>query len=153
MTLGMLADLNDLSAPTYGFVVMPEHFHLLVSLPNAISAARLVNILKSKAARRILPILEASVRSRHEANRTLKDRVLWQRSFRSIIIDADWAFRQKLDYIHNNPVKRGLCERPTDFRWSSAWLSEAGFAHENGLQVSACLHALGAEPPPQGVAR
>jgi putative transposase len=28
--------------------------------------------------------------------------------------------REKLEYMHNNPVKRGLCKAPADWRWSSA---------------------------------
>ena len=32
---------------------------------------------------------------------------------------SEWFFRQKLEYIHNNPVKRGLTKSPDDYRYSS----------------------------------
>jgi hypothetical protein len=90
-----------------------------------------------------------------QAKRTLKDRVLWQRSFRSVTIDKDWAFRQKMDYIHNNPVKRGLCDLPASYRWSSAWMVEEGHYLSEGLDLDVGIrvyevHNVG--QPPQGVA-
>ncbi len=78
MTSGLLGTIEELNAAVYGFVVMPEHLHLLIRLPSGMSASRLANIIKSKAARRILPILDENIRRKHESSRTLQDRVLWQ---------------------------------------------------------------------------
>jgi hypothetical protein len=38
----------------------------------------------------------------------------------SIELTASKYMRQKLDYVHNNPVKAGLCQAPEDYRYSSA---------------------------------
>ncbi|MDQ2985304.1 MAG: hypothetical protein M3R13_01120, partial [Armatimonadota bacterium] len=101
---------------------------------------------------RILPILDENIRRKHESSRTLQDRVLWQRSFRSIVIDAEWVFKQKLEYIHSNPVKRGLCARSNDYRWSSARLWSAGLASEEGLDLVKGVQLFDVGSPPQGVA-
>jgi REP element-mobilizing transposase RayT len=153
MLAGMLADLKELEAGVYGFVVMPEHIHLLLKLPSGLSVSQLVNVIKSKSARRILPMLANDVRSKHESKRTLKDRVLWQRSFRSVIIDADWAFVQKIEYIHNNPVKRGFCSKASDYRWSSAVIYSDGLGREDGIDLDSRIQLFGDGTPPQGVAR
>jgi len=153
MLAGVLADLKVVDAEVYGFVVMPEHIHLLLKLPSGWTASQLVNVVKSKSARRVLPILSVEMRRKHESRRTISDRALWQRSFRSVIIDADWAFTQKIEYIHNNPERRGLCLQASDYRWSSALMYSHGLVDENGIDIDQCLRLLGVGTPPQGVAR
>ncbi|HVJ06126.1 MAG TPA: hypothetical protein VM578_10675, partial [Candidatus Saccharimonadales bacterium] len=44
---------------------------------------------------------------------------LWQKRYYDRNIRDYSEFMEKLRYIHRNPVKRGLCERPQDYRWSS----------------------------------
>ena len=45
---------------------------------------------------------------------------VWERNALSIPVFSEKFFMQKLDYIHYNPVKAGLCEYPEDYRYSSA---------------------------------
>ena len=58
----------------------------------------------------------------------LKDRKyqFWKRNTLSVDLFTDPVFRQKLDYIHRNPVKAGLCQTPEEYRWSSAGFYETG---------------------------
>ena len=45
---------------------------------------------------------------------------VWERNSLSIPLWSDKVMWQKLDYIHNNPVKAGLCKNPEDYKYSSA---------------------------------
>ena len=55
---------------------------------------------------------------------TSKDRTyqIWKRNSLSIELSSVKVFQQKLNYIHYNPVKAGLCNLPEAYRYSSAWL-------------------------------
>jgi putative transposase len=44
---------------------------------------------------------------------------LWQRRFYPFEVFSERKFQQKLDYLHNNPVTRGLVSSPGDWPWSS----------------------------------
>lgn len=58
----------------------------------------------------------------------LKDRKyqFWKRNTLSVDLFSGAVFRQKLDYIHRNPVKAGICKLPEDYEWSSARFYESG---------------------------
>ena len=45
---------------------------------------------------------------------------LWRRRYDDVSVPGNQAARTKLEYIHNNPVKRGLAETPEAYPWSSA---------------------------------
>jgi len=46
---------------------------------------------------------------------------LWQRDVWDRYMRDEFHLNSTIEYIHNNPVKAGLCEIPEDWRWSSAW--------------------------------
>ncbi len=51
---------------------------------------------------------------------------IWKRNPLSIDLYTHAVFMQKLDYIHSNPVKAGLCINPEDYKYSSAGFYESG---------------------------
>jgi len=51
---------------------------------------------------------------------------LWERNPLSIELRKDKVYRQKLDYIHLNPVRAGICKLPEDYKYSSALFYETG---------------------------
>jgi len=87
----------------YGYVVMPEHVHLLLGEPERATLAVVLKSLKQGVSRKLLG--EAA----H----------LWQKRYYDFNIRDREQFLEKLRYIHRNPVERGLCERPEDWEWSS----------------------------------
>ena len=102
-----------------GYVVMPEHFHLLISEPEVGTPSVIIQSLKVGFVRRLLP----RPRHRNSAQTSLFDDSqplrIWQRRFYDFNV---WSARkrgEKLRYIHGNPVKRGLVESPDQWRWSS----------------------------------
>jgi putative transposase len=84
-----------------GYVVMPEHVHLLVNEPGRGLLSRTVQALK----------LSVTMRSR--------ERPFWQAHYYDFNISTHEKFVEKLRYIHRNPVKRGLVTKPEDWLWSS----------------------------------
>jgi REP element-mobilizing transposase RayT len=108
-----------------GYVVLENHIHFIASAENL---AKEVGDFKSYTARRIIDYLsERHVRTlldgleyhkvRHKTDRHFQ---LWQEGSQPKMIETEAMLRQKLDYIHNNPVKRGYVSDPTHWRHSSA---------------------------------
>ena len=93
----------------YGYVVMPEHVHLLVSEPDVRTLADAMHRWKVSSSKRL-----RAFRPANELGRPFWEKRSYDRNVR----DYE-EFGEKLNYIHNNPVKRGLCSRPEDWPWSS----------------------------------
>ncbi len=86
-----------------GYVVMPEHTHLLISEPED------HEVPLSKA----LQSLKLSVSKR------LTQRPFWQTRYYDFNVFTHNKRVEKLKYMHRNPVTRGLVEKPEDWRWST----------------------------------
>ena len=85
----------------FGYVVMPEHVHLLVSEPRKAILAKVLQALKlSVAVRRC-------------------ERPFWQHRYYDFNVYTAPKHTEKLRYMHRNPVKRGLATAPQDWKWSS----------------------------------
>ena len=85
----------------YGYLLMPEHVHLLLSEPERGLLCDAILAIKISVARH------------HGGGR------LWQRRYYDRNVSDHAEFVEKLRYIHRNPVARGLVERPEDWEWSS----------------------------------
>jgi putative transposase len=80
---------------------MPEHVHLLLSEPNRATLADVIKALKlSVALRRV-------------------ERPFWLARYYDFNVFSEKKHREKLRYLHRNPVKRGLVAKPQDWDWSS----------------------------------
>lgn len=88
----------------YGYVVMPEHVHLLVSEPECGDLAHAIQALKQSVARTLALRAEES---------------FWQARYYDFNVWSERKFVEKLRYIHRNPVTRGLVETAMDWPWSS----------------------------------
>ena len=103
-----------------GYVVMPEHFHLLISEPERADPSVVIQALKLGVVRRLFP-----TSPNRDKRGTLKlfehsaAKHFWQRRFYDFNVWSAHKHREKLRYIHRNPVKRGLVEGPDQWRWSS----------------------------------
>ncbi len=92
----------------YGYVVMPEHVHLLLSEPERGVLADAIHYLKLSFAKRL--------RSREGR---VEPRSFWQKRYYDRNVRDAREFSIKLRYLHRNPVKRGLVREPAEWRWSS----------------------------------
>ncbi len=91
-----------------GYVLMPEHFHLLIGEPNRGNPSSVMFALKQRTSRRWLKSL-----------RQLGIEHFWQRRFYDFNVFSEKKRIEKLKYIHRNPVVRELVAQPEDWRWSS----------------------------------
>ncbi len=90
------------------WVLMPNHVHLLLTQQNGYALSQVVHSLKSYTASKANKILGRS------------GRFWFPEPFDRFIRDYR-HFENTFVYIENNPVKAGLCEKPSDWRYSSAW--------------------------------
>ena len=101
-----------------GYVVMPEHVHVLISEPEQGDPSLVMKALKQSVARRLLPRKRLRTQREFWAEPDLP-RHFWQKRFYDFNV---WSRRkeiEKLRYMHRNPVKRGLVSSPELWRWSS----------------------------------
>ncbi|HWP31629.1 MAG TPA: transposase [Fimbriimonadales bacterium] len=123
----LIAEIHQhYNAPLFAYVIMPEHIHFITRLPNNLNASEFMKRFKSYSAKKIIPLLDETETSRFNAQRGLNQRFFWQRSFRSVPIDSEKIFWQKLRYIHENPVRRGLVSEAHLYPYSSARRYEEG---------------------------
>jgi putative transposase len=97
-----------------GYVVMPEHVHLLITEPEIGSPSKIMQVLKQRTARALLPICDNDA-----SLMNLAPRAFWQARFYDFNVWTTKKRVEKLRYIHRNPVKRGLVESAEQWRWSS----------------------------------
>jgi putative transposase len=94
-----------------GYVVMPEHVHLLISEPRCGSLASALLALKLSVA------IQRSEGS------------FWLPRYHDFNVFTEPKRVEKLRYIHRNPMTRGLVAQPADWKWSSFrhyWTGERG---------------------------
>jgi putative transposase len=87
-----------------GYVVMPEHVHLLVSEPHEAVLATALQSLKQSVARRL------NLRGAEP---------FWQDRYYDFNVYSERKRVEKLRYMHRNPVVRGLVAAPEEWAWSS----------------------------------
>ena len=94
-----------------GYVVMPEHVHLLITEPSRGDPSKPLQVLKQRASRNLLP-------KRRDGD-SCAEQHFWQRRFHDFNVWSGKKITEKLNYMHLNPVKRGLVVHPNDWPWSS----------------------------------
>ena len=104
-----------------GFVVMPEHVHLLISEPPRGTPSTVLQVLKQRVSRSLSMEGNASMGqmklpSKVGGNSFPK---FWEPRFYDFNVWSQKKFVEKLHYMHLNPVKRGLVDHPGDWAWSS----------------------------------
>ena len=118
----------------YAYVILENHLHLIaqsqalqaeISSFKSWTAKRLLEVLKAEGAERILKQLAFY----KKAHKTDRDYQVWEEGSHPQQIQSDEMMRQKIKYIHNNPVKRGCVDDPLHWRYSSArnYAGEDGF--------------------------
>lgn len=128
----------DPIADTFAWVLMPNHFHLLVRLKDDIrykySNADRFNEIKWETINLSASEGSGSVKipkphlhfahlfnayTRYINKRNNRHGSLFERPFKRKLIEDESYFRQLVLYIHNNPVHHGFCSHPVEYGWSS----------------------------------
>ena len=84
-----------------GYVIMPDHAHILVSEPTGHELKTAMQVIKQRF------------------SRTRTDDWVWEERYHDFNVFSDRKRIEKLRYIHRNPVKRGLVSEPDQWSWSS----------------------------------
>jgi putative transposase len=106
----------------FGYVVMPEHVHLLISEPECSTPSRVLQVLKQRVSRELRgkPRGASGEPFRFEdSDEGSELRRFWQRRFYDFNVYSQEKAKEKLNYMHANPVERKLVEHPKDWPWSS----------------------------------
>jgi len=99
----------------HGIVILPDHLHMIMALPEGDSnyAIRL-NLIKGAFSKQIQPNEKVSL-----ARAKKRERGIWQRRFWEHLIRDESDYEQHMNYIHYNPVKHGYVTNPIDWPYSS----------------------------------
>ena len=119
----------------FEYVIMPDHMHLItcgtrriadtLRFVNGISGHRIISHLKEQGHQSSLDKLK---RQSGAKGHTYS---LWDHHPNALQLMGEDFFMQKVNYIHQNPVRAGLIERAEDYRWSSArWWSRRPLGDE-----------------------
>jgi putative transposase len=104
-----------------GYVVMPEHIHLLISEPVTGTPSTVIQVLKQRVSRRLRAQKRRPTGQLNLVFATGDDSLpcFWQRRFYDFNV---WSLKKKIEklhYMHMNPLKRKLALHPKDWPWSS----------------------------------
>ena len=112
----------------YAYVVMTNHFHIIAETEAAGTLSGVMRDLKGHTSKTILrqlreegresllQFLESTPLRRHGNT----DAKLWQDGFHPVFLSSPEWFVQKLEYLENNPVRKGYVELPEHWKYSSA---------------------------------
>jgi len=103
--------VSQLRFVVHDFVVMPNHVHVLLSVPPDMNVESAMQLIKGGF----------SFRARKELG--FKGEV-WQRGFSDVYIPNRESFLTDRGYIDQNPVKAGLTNKPDEFPFGSAYLKK-----------------------------
>jgi len=119
----------------FAFVIMPNHIHLILQCINDHTPGDVVRELKKATANLIIRQYEAEGNTQaldffaSAVQTGRKERyTVWEHEYQAKNVFSPDFLRQKIEYIHNNPVQPHwrLAERPEDYPWSSARFYLAG---------------------------
>ncbi len=97
-----------------GYVVMPDHIHLLIGEPETGTPSTVMQVVKQRFARRVLKRRT----TRQGELWTINEEHVWQRRFYDFNVWSERKRAKKLAYIHDNPVREGLVLEPDQWEWS-----------------------------------
>ncbi len=108
-----------------GYVLMPDHVHAIINNHSGTISDWLRRV-RGNSARKILDWLReerylASLKklALNPPQKRQHTHAVWQKDPSVIDLWSHKFIRQKLNYLHLNPVRAGLCEHPADWKWSS----------------------------------
>jgi putative transposase len=104
-SLAFCAEKYDASIA--GYVLMPTHIHLVLFIPGS-KLSDFMRDFKKYIAQKVVKDLKVNMST------------VWKPRYDRVVIYTQKVLRQKLNYIHHNPVKSSLAQNAEDWQWSSA---------------------------------
>ena len=109
----------------YAYVILDNHLHLI---GEGDKMGKIIKEFKSHTARKIISLAEQEnkdwllnqLRFYRRKHKVGSNHQVWQEGFHPQLISSEEMLRQKIEYVHYNPVRAGLAEKPEDWLYSSA---------------------------------
>ncbi len=126
----MKYSMENKSLIVYAYVIMTNHIHCIWQAKNS-NLSDIVRDFKKFTSSQIVKMIQSNIESRSEwlkiifeyhakFNNNNSFNQVWQNGNRPIELQSPKFFRQKLDYIHLNPVRAGWVKKPEEYLYSSA---------------------------------
>jgi putative transposase len=121
----------------FGYVIMPDHFHILIQPSERYSLAQIMKYIKGNFARKYNEWHYNNTQSNHcswslSSDYNYNDNVdykrdyrgwvyipVWQEGYYETVMRAEKDVLNRLNYMHNNPVRKGLVDEPSKYEFSS----------------------------------
>jgi REP element-mobilizing transposase RayT len=130
---------NSADILIFAYVIMSDHTHLITDgarevsdvlrYTNGIAAKRIIDYLKENDFTSSLLKLRQETKSRNYKHS------LWEHHPNAFLLTGEATFMQKVNYIHQNPVRAGLVEKAEDYKFSSARIWHRNPADDEPLKV------------------
>lgn len=129
----------------YAYVVMTNHLHLIISCKRNAKQEDIIRDFKKFTSKEIVKAIKQEPESRREwmlrlfedfaiQNKTRSQYQVWQKGYHPIELDSNYLKEQKLNYIHENPVRAGIVSTPEAYVYSSAKYY-AGESGDSSIQL------------------
>ncbi len=111
----------------YEYVIMTNHLHIIVQAKENYNLSQIISDFKKFTTSQIIKILQFDnrkyiltlIKNSYSKKTDYKNQI-WKRENHSEVVAGEKFFWQKVNYIHNNPVKRGYVAKAEDWLYSSA---------------------------------
>lgn len=128
---------NKFGLKIYGYVILPDHVHCLIYFEDLkLTISKILQVIKGSSARRIIDIYKQAGSQEHlllarndsaeqmlsatQKNHRMNLKYqIWQPRFYDFNIYSQKKFEEKLAYIHNNPIKHGLTDDISQYKYCS----------------------------------
>ncbi|UFH59972.1 REP-associated tyrosine transposase [Sulfurovum mangrovi] len=115
----------------YAYVILENHLHMVLQSNNL---QKTMESFKKFTANEILKLLKKEnvstlleqLKFYKKAHKREKEYQIWEEGYQTKLIQTDAMMKSKIDYIHQNPVKRGYVDEAVHWRYSSAKNYEGG---------------------------
>lgn len=123
---------SNKSLSIHAWVIMSNHIHLIVSAENNVELPDIIRDFKKFTSKKIIDAIHSNP---HESrknwllnmflyagrkNNSNEEHRFWQQNYHPIELSSDFLFQQRLDYLHENPVRAGIVREPQHYLYSSA---------------------------------
>ena len=115
----------------YGYVIMSNHIHLIAEAGDGSSLSDVIRDFKKYTSKQMIIAIQNEPESRRDwmlsifglagkSNSNNKDFQVWKQDNHAVQLYSNEFIIEKLDYMHNNPVRAGIVGKPEDYLLSSA---------------------------------
>ncbi len=107
----------------FAFAIMTNHIHIIWQVQAGFKPKEIQLSFMKYTAQMIIEDLRTNhkeVLEMFKVKASDRKHQIWERNALSVSLWAQPVFKQKVDYIHSNPVVAGICKFPEDYRYSSA---------------------------------